>query len=63
MKKLITIIATIFLTAVIVAFALFPEFFDTVARANLQRDIENGDNAATEYYVNRYERFGIDLFN
>lgn len=63
MKKLITIITTIFLIAVTVAFALFPEFFDTVARASLKRDIENGDKAAIEYYVNRYEKFGIDLFN
>lgn len=63
MKKIITAIAVITLIAVATAVTVFPEVFDTVARASLQRDIENGDKAAMEYYVNRYERFGIDLFN
>lgn len=63
MKKLITIIAAIFLILVTAAFVLFPEFFDTAARASLQRGIENGDKAAIEYCANRYEKFGIDLFD
>lgn len=63
MKKLITIIAVTFSIVITIAFVLFPEFFDTVSRASLKRDIENGDKAAIEYYANRYEKFGIDLFN
>nr|DAG72206.1 MAG TPA: Protein of unknown function (DUF3139) [Caudoviricetes sp.] len=63
MKKIITIIAVIFIIAVTISFVLFPEMFDTVSRASLKRDIENGDKTAIEYYVNRYEKFGINLFD
>lgn len=63
MKKIINAIVVIFLIAVATVVTVFPEAFDTVARASLKRDIENGNKAAVEYYANRYERFGIDLFN
>ena len=63
MKKIINAVAAIFLAAVVTAITVFPEMFDTVARASLKRDVENGDKTAIEYYANRYERFGINLFN
>lgn len=63
MKKIITAIAVIFLIAVVTAITVFPEMFDTVARESLKRDVENGDKTAIEYYANRYEKLGIDLFN
>ena len=63
MKKIINAAAVIFLAVAVTAITVFPEMFDTVARASLKRDIENGDKAAIEYYANRYEKFGIDLCN
>lgn len=63
MKRIINAVAVILLIVVVTAAMVFPEAFDTVARASLKRDIENGDNAAMEYYANRYEKLGIDLFN
>lgn len=62
-KRIVTLIAIIWLCYIVVDFLRFPECYSDKWRYQLERDINRGDEVAIEYYNSVYVENGRILFD